>query len=313
MTVAKIDFIKGDMGGNEIILIYGEKIPPGKALQTGVSALKASSIRGDNAGLIYKGSKADLTVKIIDFTLGEYISGCGGLTQVLGKALVETEMASRLGISIDEPVTEIKLKTDAATVPIHIHLRDGKVTEVHSFMQTYVDECYDLGVKPMNVAGIEAMRVGNYLVMNGADIHKAYPKVNYEKMVSDMIQVVVEGQRDFDRQLNQELSDYVAIDDLNSQTHSGRLLFPHKISTGQIEPSCGNGTVAVGIAMHERGELNSEGDVTLAFESGGDALNIGGSELTKLHLQVKNKKISSVSLRHSLVEIPAEGQLWLNE
>lgn len=51
MTNSKIDFIKGHMGGNEIVLLYGDHIPPDMELAAGVSALKAPSLRGDSAGV----------------------------------------------------------------------------------------------------------------------------------------------------------------------------------------------------------------------------------------------------------------------
>ena len=211
MMVSKVDFIKGHMGGNEIVLLYGNQIPPGRERQVGVSALKAPSLRGNNAGLVYRGGEANITVKIIDFTLEDYISGCGGLTQVLGKALIETNMAARLDISIETSTTRISLKKNGGIIPIDIFIKDEKVTEIQSHMQTYIDECYDLGVGPMKVAGIDGMRVGNYLVLNVAEIKKTYPQVSFERLECELKKIVANAQHDFDKQLNQELSDYVAL------------------------------------------------------------------------------------------------------
>ena len=311
MTISKIDFIKGHMGGNEIMLLYGDQIPAGMELAAGVSALKAPSLRGDNAGILYKGDETDLSVKIIDFTMEDYISGCGGLTQVLGKALVDTNLAARFNIGLQPPLTRIQLKTDGGIIPIDILIENNNVQEIRSHMQTYIDECYELGVTPMEMAGINGMRVGNYLVLNTAEIRKHYPHVDCEQLDNELKQVVVQAQKDFDCQLNQELSDYVALYDLESRQHDGRLLFPHNIGSGQIEPSCGTGTLAVGVAMLERGELTGQGDIELSFECGGDTVHMGGPDLTGLHIQMESGAIKNIMLTHSRVEILAEGRLWM--
>ena len=97
-----------------------------------------------------------------------------------------------------------------------------------------------------------------------------------------------------------------------SAEHTGRVIFPHGIASDHIEPACGTGTVAIGLAMAENNEIDySEGEsVQLLFESGGTPFQIGGPDITTLKLEIKNRKITRASFSHSLVEIIATGHLW---
>ena len=52
--MSKIDFIKGHMVGNEIILLYGCQLPNGKEIEVALQVLGPPNIKGDQAGLFYK-------------------------------------------------------------------------------------------------------------------------------------------------------------------------------------------------------------------------------------------------------------------
>ena len=95
-----------------------------------------------------------------------------------------------------------------------------------------------------------------------------------------------------------------------NQIHEG--LVRWNITTGHIEPTCGTGTVAVGIAMVESGKLegNSE-EIELSFESGETSSAIGGPDVTKLKLLVKDGRVIDAYFSHSLAEILATGKLWI--
>jgi len=117
MSRATFGFIKGHMGGNEILLFNGHELPKGRELEASLLALNPPNIRGHQAGLLYKSeSNADLKVKIVDAASRGLISACGGFTQVLGKALIETDLSEKLDVEVSEPVTQVALETDAGLI-----------------------------------------------------------------------------------------------------------------------------------------------------------------------------------------------------
>jgi len=62
----------------------------------------------------------------------------------------------------------------------------------------------------------------------------------------------------------------------------------------------------------KNGEVGGEKDeIELSFESGGNSSAIGGPDLTRLQLTVRDGKVVEASFSHSLVEILATGQLWI--
>jgi len=54
MESKKVDFIKGHMGGDEIVLLYADQMPEGKGIAVAASVLAKPSIGGHNSGLVYQ-------------------------------------------------------------------------------------------------------------------------------------------------------------------------------------------------------------------------------------------------------------------
>jgi len=310
----RLDFIKGHMGGNEIVLLYGEQIPKGRELKIALLTLEAPYIGGHEVGILYNPEgKGDIKVKIVGLSSRRFITACGGMTQVLGKAIIETEIAKHFGITINEPVTEVMLETDGGLVPLKIEVENGKCKQVWTNMKSFVDECYSLGVHNINIRNVNCMRVGKFLVVNSDEVKQVYPDFNPEAMDKRSLDVLVELQKEFNRQkfLEFENADF-ALYDLHSK-HKGnaRAVFPHGIPRGHIEPSCGTGTVAIGIAMLERGELQApEGFAKLSLETGGD-ITLGGPEISELSIEAKGGKVLDAFFSHNRVEILAVGRIYV--
>jgi len=317
MPRERLGFIKGHMGGNEILLLDGHQIGKGRELEAGLFALNAPNIRGHQAGLLYKSeSNAPLKVRIVDAASRGFITACGGFTQVFGKALIETHLSEKLDVEITEPVTQVALETDAGSVLVEVRSNNGRVERVDTNMKSFIVECYELGIQAIRVNSVKAMRVGKFLAVNADDIKRRYPEIGFENLDDKTLRILKKLQDDFDshRYLRRRNADFALydLDPLNT-TNSGRVIFPHRISADSIEPACGTGTVAVGIAMVERGEVElSDGTLELSFESGGDVSSIGGPELTTLKLHIKAGKVVDASFSHSLVEILAAGTLTLH-
>ena len=313
-----LNFIKGHMGGNEIILLIGEQIPKGRELEVGLLALNAPNIRGHQAGLLYNShSDGYVKVKIVDHASGGFISACGGLTQVFGKALIETDLAEELGIEITEPVTDATLETDVGPVQIKIQITNGSSREVLTNMKSFVDECYESGVQSIIIDNlVKAVKVGKCLVININDLRAVFSERNFSKINRETSEILATLQRQFDSEgyLHSRNGDFSLYDLSPSRPgNDGRAIFPHRISGDSIEPACGTGTVAIGIAMVERGEIEqSDTALQLSFESGGDIYGIGGPNSTSLGLQIRKGKVVDASFSHSLVEILATGTLRLH-
>ncbi len=305
------------MGGNEILLLDGCQIAKGKELEVGLSALNAPNIRGHQAGLLYKSERnAPLKARIVDAASRGFIAVCGGFTQVLGRALVETDLSEKLDVEVTEPVTQVVLQTDAGPIPIEVRSNNGRVERVDTNMKSFVVECYELGIQAIKVNGVKAMRVGKFLVLNADEITRQYPEIGFEILDNKTLTILKKLQDAFDghRYLKQRNADLALYDlDPLNPTNSGRVIFPHRISIGSIEPACGTGTVAVGIAMVEQEEVElSDGALELYFESGGDISTIGGPQVTTLKLHIKAGKVVDAGFSHSLVEILAMGTLTLH-
>jgi len=302
MTIKTINFIKGHMGGNEIILLYGDQVPKGEEIKLAQKLFNPPHIRGDEAGFFYKPEKGgDLKVKIAEIGEPMFIPMCGGLTQVLGYALFETDFSEHFGLKLKEPTTKIVLETDVGFIPLEIENVAGKVKRVWTYMKAYVDYCYKLGVQPVKVLGVEAMKVGNYLVVNGDDVKKVYHDVDFEEMNESAMQILTKMSSDFG----------LCLYDLHPE-HCGdaRAVFPWDIPIGHIEPSCGTGTTVIGIAMVERGEIKvKEGSVKILIECGGKPA-LGGPNIAEFRATIKNGKIIDAKFCHNLVEILAAGKIY---
>lgn len=306
-----VPFIKGQMGGNEIVLLDGESIPAGAKLEIGLTVLDPPSIRGHQAALLYGEGGNRLRAEIISVSGRDFISSCGGLTQVLGKALVEMDISrSGFQLGLHEPITSIELETEAGLVPI---ISDGQ--RIISVMTAFVEECYGLGVAPMQVDRVNVMRVGKVLVVNGDVLRKVYPGVDLDRFDDKTNAVLCQLQEDFHAVAfpGRIVGDFAVYDFRPAHSGDGRVIFPHEISAGHVEPSCGTGTIAVGIAVAGQGKPHpNPRELRLSFESGGDASGIGGPDITEVWLTTDDDgRVIEARFTHSNVDIIATGQAWI--
>lgn len=320
MDRTKVDFVKGHMGGNEIILLDGCQVPSGKERQFAASALKPPNIRGHQAGFLHQGSeKNHIRARIVSVTGLDFLSMCGGLTQVLGKATEEDDFAARYSITKKEPRTNLTLLTDAGPIPLSLEFERGKVVKTQTTMNSFVRESYRLGVQETRIDGVNAYKVGEALCVEFDEIKKGFPDLDFGELGEEEFELFEDIQDEF---VNQFFSQSVkekkskgrtfAIYDRHPERSGDiRVIFPHLVSSGHIEPSCGTGTTVVGMTMLERGQLPNNGTIRLVAESGGDIDHIGGPEKTTLNMEVKEGKLENISFTHSFVELIARGVLWL--
>ena len=322
----EIDFVKLHAGWDEVIFLYGDQVPKGKELEIGLSFLKRPSLRGTEVGILYDPEEGgDIKVKMVDATSNDFISMCGGLTQALGKAVVETDIGGRYNIKIQEPVTEFLLETEAGLVPIRIDVSNGMARKITTNMQSYVKECYRHGVRGVKIGDIDAVGVGlsppkmEFLVLNVDDLKKQYPEVNFWKKDKSTLDVLKELYEDFIREENLEESFlYGALYDMHPQDDGdARVIFrffPTMYSQEKnYEEACGTGTIAVAIAMAERSDLEiDDGTSEVLFEVGSKStVNKPYKIETQLKISANNGKIVDAEFSHSLIEIIARGKAYI--
>jgi hypothetical protein len=309
-----LDYIKGHMGGNTILLLSGDQLPAGSEIELSLKALRATHLACHEGGILYPPQQGGhLKVKIVEPFSTDYIVACGGMTQVLGKALVETDLWERFGIQIREPVTVVQLETDVGIMELKVEVREGKVVRVVSDMTLFARECYSMGVYPLCVGGVEAMRVGKFLVIDGEKLKHGYPDADYALLDMRSREVLVALQRQFQEKVGLSFYDYALYDWHPQNKGDLRALYPHHILKGMIEPACGTGTVAIGIAAYEQGQFPLKSDLNrqvfkARFETGGGE-DLLGPDISELKLVYKEGRPGSAHFSHSFVEITSMGQV----
>ncbi len=305
-----LDYMKGHMGGNTIALLLGEQIPEGREIQVAQEALSAPYLACHEAGILYQPREdGHLRVKIVEPGNPDYIAACGGMTQVLGKALVETSLGRHFHIELREPVQEILLETDAGLLKLQVEIREGVATRVLSDLTFFARDCYSTGVYPMTLKGVQVMRVGKFLVVDGDKLKRKFPELDYASLDEDTREVLFALYREYHSQTGLDSYDFSFFDRNSRAGADLRAVFPHNIREGWIEPTCGTGSVALGIALYEESRAPArEGAFRVTLETGG-GLNLGGPDLTVLDMTYEGGELTEALFSHSFVQVTSLGQV----
>lgn len=305
-----IPFLKGHMGGNEIVLVPRERFSPSSELEAGLRILERPQVGGDQLGLLYEGTtKSDLRAKIVDINSRQYLPMCGGLTQVLGKAHLEQSLTELVDLDLPDRQDRLVLETGIGTFPLDIDEKGRTLTVMDSFIKS----TYEAGVETGEVNGVQSCRVGDFFVTFEDEIKKEYPRSSFRPLDRQTKRILIELQEGFRKEFatGKENRDFAVMAQPRDDRGNRGLIFPHNLSEDLVEPSCGTGTVAVAMALVERESLPGNGRVELDFESGGDGYSIGGPDLTRVTIEVESGRIRSAGFTHDNVEIVAAGKLYL--
>jgi hypothetical protein len=317
-----IDFVKGHCGWDILTLLVGEHVPDGKEIETALKIFNPPVSGGIEVGFMYpRKGEEDIRLRIIDSTHKTWIPMCGGMSQVIGKAVVETFVRERFGIKISSPGTTINLLTDSGMVPLEIEIKDNKAVKVTTVMSDYCSYLYGEGVQPVEVMGINAMRVGYFLVINIEALEWKYPGVEFAQRSPGPHQDIIR-QILINYMKQEKITDGVfsMLYDLRPEGKGHARLFPRFYdkteSTASIpwEFQCGTGTIAAGLAMAELGELPFKGNEgTIVYEWGSQRLTPDpyGMRTSELKLGLQNNRAVIAGFSHSVIEILCEGKLNL--
>jgi len=317
-----IDFVRGHCGWDILTLLAGEQVPEGKEIETALKIFNPPVSGGIEVGFMYppEGDE-DIRLRIIDSTHKTWIPMCGGMSQVIGKAVVETFFRERFGITISTPHLNINLLTDSGMVPLEVDIKENKALKVTTIMSDYASYLYGEGIEPVEIMGIEAMRVGYFLILNVETLEQKYPGVEFAQRRSGPHQDII--RQILLTYMKQEKIDdgvFSMLYDLRPEGNGHARLFPRFYdkteSTASIpwEFQCGTGTVAAGLAMAELGQLPFEGNEgTIVYEWGSQRLTPDpyGLRTSEMKMNLQNNRVVSAGFSHSVIEILCEGKLIL--
>ncbi|MCF7891061.1 hypothetical protein K9M78_07580 [Candidatus Bipolaricaulota bacterium] len=118
---------------------------------------------------MYSPEDADIGVIIFDRSYEDTLDMCGGLTQVLGYSLIETNLNRYFGVPIGNTTTKFVLKQKLGKIPITLYMKGGELAEVRTDMSRFADHSYKTGVQRVDLDGMSATKVGSFLVVEGGN------------------------------------------------------------------------------------------------------------------------------------------------
>jgi hypothetical protein len=317
------DYIKGHCGWDSVTLLYGEQVPRGREHDVALTLLEPPCSGGVEIGFLYPPEEdEDIRLRIIDSTTKTWLPMCGGMSQVIGLACLTTPLQEYFHIEKSLPVTRINLLSDSGPVPVDVTCEDGHINLITTHLPHYAGYLYEDGVRPVNIKGISAMKVGYFLVFKMDDLKQACPEVEFgHRRPGPHMDLLGEIQMEYLKQERLHAPTlYSMIYDLNPEQSGQARIFTRFfkgkgiLQSSPLEVQCGTGTVAVGMAMAERGELPFTGDRgEIIFEWGSQRLTHDPYGLRKsiLHLELSAHKIVRAAFSHSVVELQSMGKAYL--
>jgi diaminopimelate epimerase len=310
----KIDFIKGHMGGNKILLLDGDQINREKLLPTALHALDELALSGHQAGILFPPERGGtVRVRIVSICGRDFIGACGGLTQVLSRALVETELGERYKPDYQDNVCQINIEFDQINVETSVALNEGKFVEVNTDFSAFAHEILLRGIERIDLGGLEAWRVGYFFVIDADKVKEKYPEVNFEIMDGATKEIITLLQYRFLGATGITSWDSAFYDHNPTNGSDLRAFFPHNVRIGYVEPSCGTGSIALALAFSTNGEkkiigTESNGQYIVKLETGGKP-TISGVDHTKVVIERSYDIFKRAVFSNSNVQLVASGIL----
>lgn len=312
----ELPFIKGHMGGNTILLLPGVEGDDASLVKMALDLLEKKYLSCHQAGFLYPGSKpGTIKVRIVGYSTKWFISACGGLTQVLGVAFKKGLLTQVFGLPVSDKNEEFNLETEAGDVLIRVSEDSHGDISVLTDMTSFVRECNQKGIGTLSLDGQEAFRIGKFLVVNAENMRRRGQKGNFEQFDADALSTLKSLQQRFQKQCETSSCDFSLYDWSPYEDGRVRAVFPHGVESGHVEPACGTGTVAVGLALFASGQLanhikENTGVIELDLETGGGP-GLSGDESTHLLMHVQEGSVSGALFSHSRVEILAIGTVFV--
>lgn len=303
-----VDFVKGHMGGDEVILLDGRHIPKRYGPSQVRSVLMAPNLRGREVGLLYPPERGgDIRVKIYELSSKGSIPMCGGLTQVLGKALTETGLAKKFSIRLKKPQAVIRLETDSGMIPIHVAFHKQTV-KIITEMKDYVKKCYRWGRQEINFKGVPVERLGLFYFMDLNHLIEKYPDIDFTRNSPESLEVFEELRRESG--VERIYGVVKRTKELGHMEAAFRFAPPDALALEGEEFACGTGstTAAVYELFHNRLPIGRRGYAHLSLKLLSRGI-LPVDQLTEVDIEVRDGHATNAWFSHNYVKVIAEGQV----
>jgi hypothetical protein len=320
--VMKIDFVKGHCGWDTVTLIPAGHIAPEQELEAALKILDAPVNGGLEVGFMGTGERADeIRLRMVESTTRTWTAMCGGMTQVIGKALVETFFRNHFNVDVSGPTLIVKLVTDSGVIPIEIDVEDGHVRRTTTVMDDYAAFVYRRGVAPLDLNGVHTLAVDDLIIMDVRALEYRYPGVEFARRdAGPHLEIVNAILRAFQQHRDAPYGVLGMMYDDRPEGPGQFRLFPRFFSADfsaasiPFEFQCGTGTVAVAVALAYNKRLPFDGpEGRIVFEWGSQRMTPDpyGIRTSLLDVGLSDGRVSTARFSHSVVEILAEGTLVL--
>ncbi|MGH6634299.1 MAG: hypothetical protein ACREB0_13120, partial [Sphingopyxis sp.] len=190
----QVDFVKGHCGWDVLTLLPAGQIPPERELEAALKILAPPLHGGLEVGFMGPGERPGrINLRMVDSTSRGWIPMCGGMTQVIGKALVETFFRDRFEVDASAPRLSFELMTESGAIPINIDVRDHRAVRTTTVMDGFVSYLYRLGIESLTLENCDVLRVGDMLVLDLARLERAHRHVDFTRRDSGPHLEIVNG------------------------------------------------------------------------------------------------------------------------
>jgi hypothetical protein len=314
-------FVKGHCGWDVVTLVPDGQIPKGEEL---ISALKivAPPIDGGlEVGFITPGPMPNhFSLRMVSSTARDWIPMCGGMTQVIGKALVESFLRYRFGFDASKAVQDVTLLTPSGDISIRIHCDCQRVRSITTTMDRYVSFLYEGGIETLWLDHVRVLRIHDYAVIDLLSLEEQHPHKDFKRRdFGPHLEIVNDLLRGFARHLGTPGAKGMLYDRRPEGPGQYRVFprfYSDDLAAARVpwEFQCGTGSIAVAVALaHEDRLPFRSGDGTVVFEWGSYSTTPDpyGIRTSRLDLGVDKGRVIKAAFSHSVVEILTEGTLTL--
>lgn len=316
MSRSRIDFIKGHMGGNRILLLDGQQIPRERTLTTALKALDDLGLSGHQAGILMPPERGGtVRARVVSVCGRDFIPACGGLTQVLSRALVDSPLARKFPPTRDGEVERVDIEFDSLNVTTEIHRNQDGADRIDTDFTSFAQDMVNRGIEKVDLGGFYGWRVGYFFVLEAGQVQRQHPNVDFTLMDDTARNLITLLQYRFLGSTGLTSWDFALFDRNTENGGDLRVVFPHNLRIGFIEPSCGTGSLATALAIHAAGLDESVGQTadgrhTLRLETGGKPV-LGGPDITTVTLEHRDDQLVRAVFSNNRVELVASGSIDL--
>lgn len=322
LSLTRLAYVKGHCGWDAVTLLREGCVAPEHESDTALRILDAPVLGGLEVGYLGKtGRRNELRLRVMANTQRDWIPMCGGMTQVIGRALVETSLRDLIDLEPGATTAVVNLVTTSGAIPLHIEIENGRVVRTTTIMDRYVEFLYARGVSPVVLEGIEALDVSEYLVFDIEALSRAHPGVEFRtRQHGPGLEIIHSMLRAYQKHRGVTAGVSAMMFERGGEGPGQFRVYSRFYSDDEaaagvpFEFQCGTGTVAVGIALAHWGLIPSvDRNVELLLEWGSQRVTPDpyGIRLSRLEAVLDGKRMTQARFSHSVVEILAEGTLTL--